>query len=90
MRYLALQINAREVESQLLQSRQEFMNLVDKLRYDPAADQSMQEWPKKLLEIMQADADTRRESKLRSMPSMRIHFSLYDCGLFEKTMAVRV
>ena len=90
MRHFALQINAREVESQLLQSRLEYMNIVDSLRFEPEAAETMREWPKKMLEIMQADANTRRESKLRSMPSMRIHFSLYDCGLFEETMAVRV
>ena len=39
---------------------------------------------------MQADGNTQPSSKIRSMPIMRFQFSLFDCGLFEKTMAVGV
>ena len=47
-------------------------------------------WPEQVLYQMQADENTKLSSKIRSMPSMRFQFWLYDCGLFEKTMAVSV
>ena len=47
-------------------------------------------WPEQVLFQMQADENTDLSSKIRSMRSMRFQFWLYDCGLFERTMAVSV
>ena len=43
---------------------------------------------KEILRNMQADKDTQLDTKIRSMPSMRLQNWIFDCGIFEKTMVV--
>lgn len=41
-----------------------------------------------VLDNMLVDQEIQLTTKLRDMPSMRLHFWMFDCGLLEETMAV--